>query len=62
MANVIFKLNHLNLESKSKLLKNSAFGLVFQHTSRCLDILMKHSSECLIYYIQFIEYIHAVSI
>ena len=35
----------------SKLLKNSTYGLVFQHTSRGLDILMKHSSECLIYYI-----------
>ena len=31
--------------------KNSVYGLVFQHTSRCLDILMKHSSSCLIYYL-----------
>ena len=37
--------------SYSKLLKNSAYGLVFQHTSRYLDNLMKHSSSCLIYYI-----------
>ena len=30
-------------------------GLVFQHTSQGLDILMKHSSSCLIYYINFIS-------
>ena len=35
----------------STLLKYSAYGLVFQHTSRGLDILMKHSSSCLIYYL-----------
>ena len=48
----IFPLNTNLFEMlSSKLLKNLAYGLVFQHTSRGLDILMKHSSECLIYYI-----------
>ena len=36
----------------SKLLKSSAYGLVFQTTSRGLDNLMKHSSSSLIYYLQ----------
>ena len=36
----------------SKLLKNSAYGLVFQHTSWGLDILIKHSSSCSIYYMK----------
>ena len=48
----IFPLNTNLFEMlSSKLLKNLAYGLVFQHTSRGLDILMKHSSSCLIYYI-----------
>ena len=34
------------------MLKKSACGLVFQHTSRSLDNLMKHSSSCLIYYVK----------
>ena len=49
----IFPLNTNLFEMlSSKLLKNLAYGLVFQHTSRCLDILMKHSSSCLIYYLK----------
>ena len=43
----------------SKLLKNSAYGLVFQHTSRCVDILMKHSSSCLVYYISLVCFAHS---
>ena len=49
---LVFHILHPNI---SKLLKNSAYGLVFQHTSRCLDILMKHSSSCLIYYLKHLD-------
>ena len=54
----IFPLNTNLFEMlSSKLLKNLAYGLVFQHTSRGLDILMKHSSSCLIYYIKSVSFL-----
>ena len=39
---------HQDIQTPRSVLKNEVVGRVFLTTSRCLDILMKHSSECLI--------------
>ena len=39
----------------SKLLKNSAYGLVFQYTSRCFDTVVKNAFSFCIYYMSNIN-------
>ena len=55
----IFPLNTNLFEMlSSKLLKNLAYGLVFQHTSRCFDTVVKNAFSFCIYYISNSLIIH----
>ena len=45
-------------QNTSKLLKNSIYGLVFQHTSRCFDTVVKNAFSFCIYYLSMGDFIY----